>query len=202
MNSRWRTLPEQWRAAFESAMRSYLHYDSVPVGAVITGADGRVIATGCNNLASARLAHAEIDACNACPPGVDRRSCDIWVTVEPCPMCTGAIRMMQLRRVHYAARDPAAGSLRLLTATEFMRELPCSVAAPQIPELEFVVVALIAEYRERTEHRRWRAHWQNYHPEATSVGRTLARSGVFHAWKQAQAAPETVFGEVLGHAGA
>ena len=85
---------------------------------------------------------------------IDRTQCEIYSTLEPCPMCTGAVRMSQLRAVHFAARDPSAGSTEFLTANRFMREFPCVAHTPRDALLELVIVSLLMEYRRRTGHMR------------------------------------------------
>lgn len=91
----------------------------VPVGAVIVK-DGAVIATGRNRreLGKNALAHAEIEAINAaCRTlgGWRLSGCTLYVTLEPCPMCAGAIINARLDRVVYGAPDPKAGSCGSLT---------------------------------------------------------------------------------------
>ena len=87
----------------------------VPVGAVIVK-DHAVIATGYNRreMDKSALAHAEIiaiaEACKAL--GSWRLSdCTLYVTLEPCPMCAGAIINARIERVVYGAGDPQAGAL-------------------------------------------------------------------------------------------
>lgn len=86
----------------------------VPVGAVIVK-DGRVIATGYNKRETSKnaLAHAEIVAINrACRRlgGWRLHTCDIYVTLEPCPMCAGAIINSRIRTVYIGARDSVRGA--------------------------------------------------------------------------------------------
>lgn len=86
----------------------------VPVGAVIVR-DGKVIATGRNRreLGKNALCHAEIEAINnACTAlgGWRLIGCTLVVTLEPCPMCAGAIINSRIERVVYGAADPKAGS--------------------------------------------------------------------------------------------
>lgn len=86
----------------------------VPVGAVIV-CDGEVVGTGRNRRETDKnaLAHAEIEAINnACKNlgGWRLWKCDMYVTLEPCPMCTGAIINSRIKRLVYGARDPKAGS--------------------------------------------------------------------------------------------
>ena len=86
----------------------------VPVGAVVVR-DGQVIGTGRNRRERDRnaLAHAEIEAINAaCHAlgGWRLSGCDLYVTLEPCPMCAGAVINARLDRVIQGTSDPKAGS--------------------------------------------------------------------------------------------
>ena len=85
----------------------------VPVGAVIVRGDA-VISRAHNLRESGRsaLAHAEllaIDAACRALGGWRLFECEMYVTLEPCPMCAGAIINSRLRRVVFGARDPKAG---------------------------------------------------------------------------------------------
>ena len=86
----------------------------VPVGAVIVK-DGEVIAEGRNRRETGKnaLCHAELEAIGqACRllGGWRLWQCELFVTLEPCPMCAGAIINARIPRVVYGARDPKAGS--------------------------------------------------------------------------------------------
>lgn len=191
--SRWRELPATWQASFEQAVVAYLHLKSAPVGAVVVDERREIVARGANNFEANRLAHAETAALSAIPPGVDRSKCEIYSTVEPCPMCIGAIRLCQVRGLHFAALDPAAGSTAFLDASEFMREFSCSVYPPSTPELEFVVVALVTEFRTRTGHHRWRERWRQYHPRGAELGDRLASSNVYRQWVSSSISAEHLY---------
>jgi tRNA(adenine34) deaminase len=85
----------------------------VPVGAVAVK-DGAVIATGHNRRETGKnaLYHAELAAIDeACRKlgGWRLFACDLYVTLEPCPMCAGAIINARINRVVFGARDPKAG---------------------------------------------------------------------------------------------
>ena len=91
----------------------------VPVGAVIV-CDDKIIATGRNRreLGKNALAHAEIEAINqACQVlgGWRLWKCSLYVTLEPCPMCAGAIINARIQRLVYGASDPKAGSCGSVT---------------------------------------------------------------------------------------
>jgi tRNA(adenine34) deaminase len=88
----------------------------VPVGAVLVGPTGVVLARAGNRTRELNdpTAHAEIvvirEACAAL--GQERLSgCDLYVTLEPCPMCAAAISFARIRRVYYAASDPKGGGV-------------------------------------------------------------------------------------------
>ena len=86
----------------------------VPVGAVIVR-NGEVVSVGRNRRETGKnaLAHAEIEAIDlACKKlgGWGLWECEMYVTLEPCPMCTGAIINSRIRRLIYGASDYKAGS--------------------------------------------------------------------------------------------
>lgn len=86
----------------------------IPVGCVIVR-DGKVIAAGQNRRERDKtsLGHAEIEAIhNACLFLNDWRldDCDLYVTIEPCPMCAGAIMAARIKTLVYGAREENTGS--------------------------------------------------------------------------------------------
>jgi tRNA(adenine34) deaminase len=87
----------------------------VPVGAVIV-LEGKIIAAAGNSprALSDPTAHAEILAIRAAAQklGSERLvGCDLWVTLEPCPMCAAAISFARIRRLYYGAEDPKGGAV-------------------------------------------------------------------------------------------
>lgn len=88
----------------------------VPVGAVIVGPDGTVLAQAGNRTREWHdpTAHAEVVAIRAaCAAlGQDRLAgCDLYVTLEPCPMCAAAIANARIGRLYYGAADPKSGGV-------------------------------------------------------------------------------------------
>lgn len=88
----------------------------VPVGAVLLGPDGAVLAADRNRIEerSDPTAHAEILVLRAAAARLGTRhlvGCDLYVTLEPCPMCAYALALARVRRVYYGAEDPKGGGI-------------------------------------------------------------------------------------------
>jgi tRNA(Arg) A34 adenosine deaminase TadA len=88
----------------------------VPVGAVLVGTDGAVLASAGNRTRELAdpTAHAEmlVIRTGTALLGSERLiGCDIYVTLEPCPMCAAAISFARLRRLYYGASDPKSGGV-------------------------------------------------------------------------------------------
>ncbi|KAJ56461.1 CMP deaminase [Actibacterium mucosum KCTC 23349] len=102
-------------AALDQA-RAAAQRGEVPVGAVIVGPDGAVLAAEGNRVMELRdpTAHAEMLAIRAACAvlGSERLiGCDIYVTLEPCPMCASAISQARIARLYYGAADPKSGGI-------------------------------------------------------------------------------------------
>lgn len=105
---------ERWmRAALREAERA-LEEEEAPVGAVLVR-EGRLIGRGHNRVEALQdpTAHAEIIAIGAaCEAMGSRRleGCTLYVTLEPCPMCAGAIVLARIPRLVFGASDPKTGA--------------------------------------------------------------------------------------------
>jgi tRNA(adenine34) deaminase len=87
----------------------------VPVGCVIVR-DGKVVARAANRTITDRdpTAHAEMVALRAAATALGSErlvDCDLYVTLEPCPMCAAAISFARIRRLYYGAADPKGGAI-------------------------------------------------------------------------------------------
>jgi len=101
------------REAMAEAARAGAH-DDVPIGAVVVR-DGQVIARGHNRREVDRdpTAHAEMVALSAAAGHLDRwrlDGCSMYVTLEPCTMCAGALVLARVDRLVFGADDPKAGA--------------------------------------------------------------------------------------------
>lgn len=127
----------------------------VPVGAVVVAADGRVLAAAGNRTRELRdpTAHAEILALRAaCAAAGSERlpGHDLYVTLEPCPMCAAAVSNARIARLYYGASDPKSGGVahgaRVFTHPQchHVPEVYDGIAAP---EAEALLKAFFAEKR-------------------------------------------------------
>jgi tRNA(Arg) A34 adenosine deaminase TadA len=88
----------------------------VPIGALVVGPDGRVLAAAGNRTRELNdpTAHAEVLAIRAaCALLQSERltGADLYVTLEPCPMCAAAISFARIRRLYFGASDPKGGGV-------------------------------------------------------------------------------------------
>ena len=104
------------REAFKEAQKAY-DADEVPVGAVVV-CNNQIIARAHNLTERLKdvTAHAEMQAITAAANylgGKYLNECTLYITLEPCIMCAGAIHWAQLKKIVFAAADPKRGYLRL-----------------------------------------------------------------------------------------
>ncbi len=105
------------KLALEQAKSAY-DINEVPVGAVVVF-DNRIIGKGFNKRESENspLSHAEIEAILEAAKELKSwrlENCELFVTLEPCIMCSGAIIQSRIERVVFGARDPKAGAVKSL----------------------------------------------------------------------------------------
>ena len=108
--------PSFMALAFDEAEKAGLR-DEVPIGAVVVeAATGTVIAAAGNRTEELAdpTAHAEMLALRAAAARVGAPrlpDCDLYVTLEPCPMCAAAISFARIRRLYFGAEDPKGGGV-------------------------------------------------------------------------------------------
>lgn len=147
---------EEWMREAIALAREADAEDEVPIGCVVTLGD-RIVGRGRNRRERGKsaLAHAEIEAiAQACQTlgGWRLWQCTLYVTLEPCPMCAGAILNARIPRVVYGAKDQVNGCCG--SAIDLF-SLPCS----QKPELvsgvlEAECAALLSDFFRRLRERR------------------------------------------------
>jgi tRNA(adenine34) deaminase len=150
----WRDLEKGFQAAFEEAWEAY-KADTIPIGAAILNQNGIVMATGRNQIHSDgdgiikyhQIAHAEINAILKLSEIKDQnirndiRTFTLYSTMEPCPLCFGAVVMGSIRNLKYAARDNYAGATALNASLDYIKNKKISVTGP-FAETEKVQIAI------------------------------------------------------------
>ena len=187
----WNKLIEPWQVCLSLAWQSYCE-DSIPIASVIVNSDGNIISQGRNRksaplepnenqIIGGPLAHAEINALLALDwSSIDPYSIELFTTVEPCPLCIGAICMSGVKKFRYAARDTWSGSTNLLDASEYFRWKRIEVIPPENPELEKIIHMLQVEGQLTHNHPRAQdvlKKWSTSYPEHVRKGRYLFESG-------------------------
>jgi tRNA(adenine34) deaminase len=112
---------ERWMRDALAEADAAARHDDVPIGAVVVDATGQVLARDHNRREQRAdpTAHAEILALRSAAQARGHWRLDdatLFVTLEPCPMCAGALVNARIQRVVYGARDPKAGALDSLYA--------------------------------------------------------------------------------------
>ena len=108
-------MPSPMELALEQAGRAQARGE-VPVGAVLLDASGQVLASAGNEVEARHdpTAHAEVVALREAGASLGNHrlsDCDVFVTIEPCAMCAGAMVHARIRRLIYGADDPKAGAV-------------------------------------------------------------------------------------------
>lgn len=136
---------------------------TVPVGAVVSDQAGRVVHEGRSRLyerrspgrelAGSLLGHAEVDALVRLDPERRHERLTITTTLEPCPLCLGAIHMATVGRLVFLGADPYGGAVGRLQTTPHTARVPLEVEGPRRDETGRLASALhVAFYLERSPH--------------------------------------------------
>ena len=150
----WCDVERGFQIAFEEAWEAYKN-STIPIGVAILDKDERLMAVGKNQIHSDgdgaikyhQIAHAEINAIlklseiNDDEIHKNIRTYTLYSTMEPCPLCFGAVVMGSIRNVKYAARDNWAGATALNESIRYIRNKRIVVSGPY-DELEKVQIAL------------------------------------------------------------
>ncbi len=176
----WDDLEPAWQQAFLQAWQAFLS-GSVPIGAVITDEEGSIIARGRNQIHEENpsggqvygsvLAHAELNALLHLKNNWQTHSYTLYTTMEPCPLCFGALYMSGVRNLIFAARDRWAGSTDLYNATPYMSKKTLQISGP-ITALEGVQIALKTYFilNSFPENRSILEYWKQDAPRGVSLG--------------------------------
>ena len=150
----WCDLEKGFQIAFEKAWEAYRNQTN-PIGVAILNANNVLMATGQNQIYTDgdgiikfhQIAHAEINAILKLSEITDQnihrhiRSFTLYSTMEPCPLCFGAIVMGSIKRVKYAARDNYAGATGLNECLDYIKNKKIQIHGPY-EDLELVQIAI------------------------------------------------------------
>ena len=186
----WSDLPIPWKICLEESWLAYQN-GSVPIGAVITNSNGDIIAQARNRIHETtyydkqvnlnQLAHAELNVLLKIDQNTkDVHSLSIYTSLEPCPLCMGAIYMSGIRNVFFAAWDPYAGSVNMIGKTPYLSVKPMKIHSPHSPLLESIIIALQTEYLLQHIHHKVNdsvnpviQKWQEVYPKPVKIGHQL-----------------------------
>ncbi len=195
----WDTLSKPWQAAIEMAWEAYC-IETVPIGAIVTDCDGNILTRGRNRILDKSapgkqihgdmLAHAELNALLDLKLDQESRHISVlYTTMEPCPLCMGAIYMSSIRTLRFASRDPYAGSTNLLGATWYLSRKPVQAFGPDNPALEIILMAISLEFelfmrREAFSQNALVKRWREVVPKGVELAEKLYQSGKLREKKE------------------
>ena len=187
----WSDLTTPWQVCLALSWESYCE-GSIPIAAVIVDSDQRILSQGRNRaggqgsssgreISGGPLAHAELNALlNLDFGAVNPSDLRLYTTVEPCPLCIGAICMAGIKQVHFAAWDGWAGSTNLLQSSYYLRSKQILAHGPEDQRLETLVQMLQVACEIHQRHPRFLEFlevWRSGNRRNTELGERLYRSG-------------------------
>jgi tRNA(adenine34) deaminase len=189
----WKDLSEIWRETFKLAWESY-RKNTIPIGAVIVNAKGEIVSKGRNRifdteslnpLAGTCMAHAEMTAMVSLKQKEhpEIKSYCLYSTMEPCPMCFGAMVMMNIRSLKYAARDGFAGATELSETFQYIKGKEMKIVKGE-EELEIFQVCLQTAYeckRKCDKIKELLDCWSSYCSIGVTLGKQLYKEGYFES---------------------
>lgn len=139
------------RRALELAWDAFCS-GTVPVGAVVSTADGQLLFEGrsrmyeqvapAGELANSLLAHAEVNALGRLHPEERHEHLTLTSTLEPCPLCLGAVHMATVGRPVFLGSDPYGGAVGRLASTPHTARVPIAVEGPRPDAIGLLASAL------------------------------------------------------------
>lgn len=208
----WDTLSTPWKACLDEAWQAYCA-GSLPIGAVIVGKDGEILTRGRNrifqsnklpfNANNHEIMHAELQCTLALDQNsIPRRSAELYTSMEPCPMCLCTWYMSGMAVLHFAARDPYAGSTNLLQTTWYMQKKGKKAFGPAIPWLEDILIGLIVETEIRKRGffpKSVKTSWESVLPEGVELGERFNANEHLAEMRNTQVPVEEGFRYLISH---
>ena len=147
----WKDLSERWQIVLKEAWTAFCS-GSIPIGAAVFDKQGRLLIKDHNRggepeTPTPRAAHAEMNALRLldCRLGINVKELTLLSSMEPCPMCLGAVVMCNIKKVEYGAHDRWCGAIHQLDSDPYYRSQRISVTDPG-EETEFFQLVLSSYY--------------------------------------------------------
>lgn len=210
---KWDMLERPWQECFRLAWESF-RKGSVPIGAVVIDHNWHIVGTGRSlkheslgkpgEIYRHKLSHAELNALLQFSEfdHPDIRRYTLYTSLEPCPLCFGALVMSNVRSLKFASRDRWAGSTNLNGANAYIQSKNITIEGPVHPLEYFQTILNTAfELKNNRNPDRLLAAWKNDCPEGVDSGVKHYRSGLFEKWIEANTGIEEVFESVMYYSG-
>ncbi|MBK1809267.1 nucleoside deaminase [Clostridium sp. YIM B02505] len=205
----WKDLNYAWQEAFSLAWESFKK-NTIPIGAVIVDENEKIISRGRNRifdtsssnpLAGTGMAHAETTAMLTLKRDehINIKKYTLYTTMEPCPMCFGAMVMVGIRNVKYAARDGYAGATELNDKTSYIKGKNMSISREN-EELEAFQICLQSAYEYKSRHSIAQAvldSWSEYCSCGILLAKELYEEGYFQNALSICKPIEEVYDEII-----
>lgn len=205
----WNDLDYVWKEAFSLAWESF-RKGTIPIGAIIVDELGNIISKGRNRifditsnnpLAGTCMAHAEMTAMINLKekehPNI--RKYTLYTTMEPCPMCFGAMVMMNIRNLRYAAKDGFAGATELNEKMGYIKGKRMDIKK-EAAELEVFQICLQTAYECNRKHNRIEElfhSWGTHSSEGVELGKKLYDEGYFEEAVRQNKSLEEIYDRVI-----
>jgi tRNA(Arg) A34 adenosine deaminase TadA len=160
-----------------------------PIGAVVVDPDGMIVARGRSavygpglpgQLSGSRLAHAEVNAMLRLPVDGRHSALRLMTSLEPCQMCTGALRMATVGALTYIGADPVHGTAWALESARYVNHRPVQVTGPREDGIGRLASGLVLAYAlSRNPRGKFVAAFRDYRPELGAAADALIRAGLF-----------------------
>jgi len=205
----WDELERPWQKCFQLAWESFRN-GSIPIGAVVVNHKGEIISEGRSlqyestgepgEIYRHKLSHAELNALLKFSefdhPNI--RKYTLYTTLEPCPLCFGALVMSHVRSLKYAARDRIAGSVCLAESSDYLRSKNISIEGPFHELEEFqMILNTVYELKRNLCSERLLDAWKLDCPAAVKLGTDYYQCGLFDQFLKTGAGIEEVFDAVM-----
>ena len=196
----WNDIEQGFQIAFSEAWEAYKN-NTIPIGVAILDTEGDVMATGRNQVSADgdgllkyhQIAHAEINAILKLSEIKDEnihkniRTYTLYSTMEPCPLCFGAVVMGSIRNVKYAARDNWAGATSLNESIDYIKNKNITVSGPYA-ELEMVPIAMQTYYELQACNPRTAdillTNWRKINETGVTAGELLFKNNILENMTQ------------------